>query len=306
MRAFSKLEKQLIQRMIELDDKAGSLNVLGNIIDSFYGESHLPDHCYIELKAENDVSIQIRDEALNANAIDWIRSVNEDISKNLLSVVSLFEYLETQKLAYFVGDLNIDSLGEVCTDTEYKRCEFLDDDLKPIIYKYSRKKIFVSETLRVFVEKGYKTDEELRHETEMSSMSEQLKFTRIALGATFLGLLISILVPIYVTSAINIKNDRIITELSPRTIELAQVAFSKSISPAVDGLADIQERITAIANNTHNSNKERLMNDQIYFETVKKQLDDLIKAATKTASIIEKNMYESHNKKIQPTATGGG
>lgn len=306
MRVFSQLEKQLIQRMIKLNDEVGSLNVLGNIIDSFYGESHLPDYCYVELKAKKDVSIQIRDDALNTNGIDWIRSVDKDISTKLISVVSLFEYLETQKLVYFVGDLNIDSLGEVWVGTKYTRCEFLDDDLKPIIYKYSRKKIFVSETLRVFVENGFKTDEELRHEKEVSSMSEQLKFTRIALGATFLGLLISIFVPILVTSEIDIKNDRIITELSPKTIESAQVAFSKSISPVVDELAGIQARLADIASASQNNNEERLLHEQQYLESIKKQLDDLIKAVTNTASMIEKNFSESHNKIIQPTATSGG
>ena len=39
MRAYSELEQQLIHRMIELDEKVGSLNVLDNIIDSFYAPS---------------------------------------------------------------------------------------------------------------------------------------------------------------------------------------------------------------------------------------------------------------------------
>ena len=103
MRDFSDLEKQIVRRMIELDDKVGSLNVLGNIIDSFYGDTHLPDHCYIELKSESDVSIQIRDEALAENDLDWIKEIDEDISKKLLTVVALFQYLEEERLAYFIG-----------------------------------------------------------------------------------------------------------------------------------------------------------------------------------------------------------
>ena len=90
MRAFSDLEKQLVRRMIELDDKVGSLNVLDNLLDSFYGNTHLPDQCYIELKSERDVSIRVREEALNQNGSDWIREIDKDISKKLLSVVALF------------------------------------------------------------------------------------------------------------------------------------------------------------------------------------------------------------------------
>src|SRR5690606_24908640 len=137
MRAFSDLEKQLIHRMIELDDKPGSLNVLGNIIDSFYEESHLPDHYYVSLISPTDVSIQIRDDVIKKNGLDWIRTAGGDISKKLLIVVALFEYLETQKLVFLVGDLDLKSLGEVSVKTDYTRCEFLDDDLKPLIYKYS-------------------------------------------------------------------------------------------------------------------------------------------------------------------------
>ena len=73
MRDFSDLEKKLVRRMIELDDKVGSLNVLANILDSFYGDTHLPDHCYIELNSEIDVSIKIRDDALAENGLNWIK-----------------------------------------------------------------------------------------------------------------------------------------------------------------------------------------------------------------------------------------
>ena len=117
MRAFSDLEKKIILRMIELDDSDGSLNVLGNVLDSFYGESHLPEHCYIELKSPTDVSIQIREQVLNQSGLDWISKVDKDISKLLLTIVALFDYLQEQKLAYFVGELQLDSLGQVWANT---------------------------------------------------------------------------------------------------------------------------------------------------------------------------------------------
>jgi len=34
-----------VLRMSELDDKVGSLNVLSNILDLFYGDISFPEHC---------------------------------------------------------------------------------------------------------------------------------------------------------------------------------------------------------------------------------------------------------------------
>ncbi len=305
MRAFSDLEKQLIHRMIELDDKPGSLNVLENIIDSFYGESHLPDHCYVSLKSPTNVSIQIRNEAIEQNGLDWIRSVDNDISKKLLVVVALFEYLEAQKLVYLVGDLDIESLGEVWIDTKYARCEFLDDDLKPLIYKYARKKIFVSETLRAFVQNKFKTDEEIRHEQEVSAISEQLKFTRIAFGMTIIGLLISILVPVLVTSAIDIKNDKIVTELNDKTILDVGKAVEMGVTPLITEFLNTQEKLDEISNSIKVANDASSIVVQESSQAISIKVNELSKIITRSIESIERSWAESHNKKIQPTAKSG-
>lgn len=145
--------------------------------------------------------------------------------------------METQKLVYFVGDFDLNSLGEVWVDTKYTRCEFLDDDLKPLIYKYSIRKIFVLETLRVFVKNDFKTDEEKRHDREVSSISNQLKLTRIALGVTIAGLM----VPIFVTSIIDIKNVLIVTELNEKTITKTRDAIKQGTALLTRGLLALKE-----------------------------------------------------------------
>ncbi len=262
MRAFSELEKQLIHRMIELDDKAGSLNCLNNIINHFYGKSHLPDYCYIELKAENNVSIHIKTDVLNKSDADWLNAVDKDISKKLLSIVALFKYLETQTLAYFVGGLESNSLGTKWDETDYTKCNFLDTDLKPVIFEYARKKIFVSETLRVFVNNGFKTDEEIRQEKEILTIAKQLKYTRIALVITFIGLISSILVPNLVVSNINIKNDRIITELNPKTIGATQEALNEGIKPVIQELISTQEKLTVISDSIQQAAELRSLKEQ--------------------------------------------
>jgi len=306
MRAFSDLEKKLIHRMIELDDKSGSLNVLGNILDSFYGQSHLPDHCYVELKSPEDVSIQVRDEALEEKGLDWISSVDSEISKKLLIVVALFEYLEKQKLVYFVGDLDLNSLGEVWSDTKYIKFEFLDDDLKPLIYKYSRRKIFVLETLRVFVNNDFKTDEEIRHDKEVSSISEQLKFTRIALGMTIAGLIISIMVPILVTSAIDIKNDLIVAELNEKTITETRDSIKQGVAPLTTELVRTQEKLAEVSASIKQASQDSSTNMEKSSQSISVKLDELSESITKSVKSIEESLVESHNKKIQPTAKSGG
>jgi len=272
MRAFSNLEKQLVLRMIELDDKVGSLNVLDNILDSFYGETHLPDHCYIELKSERDVFIQVRDEALAQNGLDWISEIDKDISKKLLTVVALFQYLEEEKLAYFVEELGLNNLGEVWSDTNYTRCEFLDDDLKPLIFNYSRKKIFVSENLRTLGKNDFKTDEELRHKEEVSSMKGQLNLTRGALGVTLAGLLISILVPIFVTSSVEIKNS-----------DFSQVL--SAVENQLKRIGDIEE--------TANERMEHLESA-------------ILSVPSSVGSAEDASMSKPHNQIMQPTADSGG
>lgn len=274
MRAFSYLEKTLVRKMIELDGKSCSLNVLGNIIDPFDGHIHLPEHCYIELKSECDVSIQVKNQALENNGMDWIRGIDKEISKKLLAVVALFQYLEDEKLAYFVGDLDFKSLGEKWADTEYTRCEFLDDDLKPLIFKYSRRKIFVSETLRLLEANGFKTDEELRHEAEIASMGKQLKLTRWALGITVLGLIASIMIPTLTTSSVEVKNIEIVNS-----------------RPALAAIENQLQRMNEIDNSRN-----------AVIERIESAVLSLQQSIDRTSSILS----ESHNKKMQPTADGDG
>lgn len=272
MRAFSDLEKTLVRNMIELDDKSGSLNVLGNIINPLDGHTGLPEHCYIELASENDVSIQVKHHVLEQNGMDWIRSIDKDISKKLLTVVALFQYLEDERLAYFVGDLGLRNLGEKWADVEYTRCEFLDDDLKPLIFKYSRKKIFVSETLRLLEDNDFKTDEELRHKAEIDSMDKQLMFTRLALGVTIIGLIASIMIPILTTSSVEVKN-----------IELV------NSRPALAAIENQLQRM----NENDNSRNAVIARIETAILSLQESID-------RTSSILS----ESHNSKMQPNADG--
>lgn len=270
MRTFSDFEKNLVCKMIELDDKSCSLNILNNTINLFDGNTDLNEHCYIELKSEKNVCIKIKKQLLEKNGVEeWLKKIDNDILKKLLAIVTLFQYLENEKLAYFIGDINLNSLGKVCSDIEYGECEFIDDDLKPLIFKYSRKKIFVSQTLRALKKNDFKTDEELRHEAEINSMKNQLNLTRWALGGTFIGLIVSIIIPIFTTSSVEVKS----------------IEFGNS-----------QHALVAIENRLQKMN-ELDNSKNILIEHIESDIHSLKESIDGTSSIL----YESHRNKMQQT-----
>lgn len=297
--------------MIELDEKPGSLNVLSNVIGHSYGGSHLPDQCYVELKSKNDVSIQVLDQALTENGPDWPKKIDKEASKLLLSVIALFEYLEEQKLAHFIGTASINSLGMVQANAKYTRCEFLDNDLKPLVYRFSRTKIFVSETLRVFAKNGFRTDEEIRQDKELSSLEKQLNVTRIALFITILGLIASILVPVFVTSTIHIKNDMIVTKLSLESINAAKLAIVEGARPLAEEITKAQVSLSSISNSIEqavilSSLEDRKLTEALDIkldelsETLDLKLDELSEQFANSITDIEKLIIDSHSQRIQP------
>lgn len=207
MRSFSKFEKKIIERMIELDDKSGSLNVMSNIYDSFSKELSLPDYCYVKIMSETDISIQIKNNVIEKIDSSSLLVLDDSLSKVLLTTVKLFEYLEKNGLAYFIGDLELNSLGMVWANTEYVKCEFLEAESKKLIYKYVRKKIYVTEELKELFNNHFKSKEQIWHEEVLASTEKELLYTRVALSLTFLGLLASIIIPLLSTTKIEIKKE---------------------------------------------------------------------------------------------------
>jgi len=235
MRIFSEFEKKIIERMIELDEKSGSLNVLGNIFDSFSEELSLPDYCYIKVKSETDASIQIKKDIIDQIDPNTLRVLDDELSKFLLTTVKLFEYLENNGLAYFLGNLELESLGQVWANTEYVSCEFLEEESKTLLNKYTKKKIYVTEELRELVRNKFKPQERIRWERE-------LFHTRVAVLITFLGLLASILVPLLSTSIVEIKNQTKtgIIEIELKNINSELKKVSNVINRATVGAVEVK------------------------------------------------------------------
>ncbi|MEF1208018.1 hypothetical protein, partial [Photobacterium damselae] len=136
--------------------------------------------------------------------------------------------------------------------------------------------------LRAFVNNQFKTDEELRHEKEVSAISEQLKFTRIALGMTIVGLFISILVPILVTSDIDIKNDKVVTELNEKTIFEAEKALKAALIPLTTELENNQRELENISNAVKESNSSSSIAMQKSSKAIGEKIDELSQNITKS------------------------
>lgn len=239
MKVFSQLEKKLIRQMIALDDQPDSFNVFDNIIETFYGEDHIPDYCYIAVISETEVSIQVKNEELKRNSHDplWLLKLDNELSKMLLTVVKMFEYLNDCDLAFFVGDYDNKRLGNIYIGETYSPFDILDAENKSLIFKYTRKKIFLSETLKALAENDFKSDEtlmyereEIRHKSEQERLDErhkselvltkrQLTNTQRALVVTFIGLIASIVLPMFTTASVELKNKSFLTSFEESTFQ---------------------------------------------------------------------------------------
>jgi len=276
MRSFSEFEKKIINRMIELDEKSGSLNVLGNIFDSFLSELKLPNYCYVEIISEENVTIQLKKDALDQLSPPDLRVIDDQLSKILLTTVKLFEYLEINGLAYFVGDLDLKTLGEVWEDTDYVTCEFLENESKKLLYYYTRKKIYVTEELKEIYRNKFKTEEQI-------STQKELLYTRIALLLAFSGLLSSILIPIIFTS-----NVEIIKELDVKNIGLISSEIKKQSNVLSQSSSSINETLYSIKDDIYNLVKNNHYCNQTCFEEIecKNQNLDKIKGTLNETTTI--------------------
>lgn len=201
MQKFSAFEKKILRTLVDLDKDEGSLVNLANVIEILLDEG-VPDYCFIQINSANDVVFKIKNDQL-----DKVDEAEEIAYRVLIPTILLFHYLEESGLAYFTGNLKASHVGKKNPEAQYKGFAFLDDEVEGLIYKYTGKQIYLSETLRVYVGNGFMAEEDLRHEIELDAARSQLKMTRLALVITFLGLLASILVPLFSTTNVRILNE---------------------------------------------------------------------------------------------------
>lgn len=229
MRKFSSFEQEVITRLIELDAEEDLAITLPNLIERLYSKG-IPDYYYIEVNPNKDVVLQIK-------STDYvpakIEAAEHNVSRIVLPTVLLFEYLAANGFARFTGNLKQTAIGKKYVNESYTRCDFLDSEIKEIIYKYTQKRIYLTEALRVFVASGFKTEEALRHEEELGAIKLQLKITILALIISTVGLLASILLPIFNSSAVRLVNDKVTLSITiNKNEEISPEALQEIIQDA--------------------------------------------------------------------------
>ncbi len=248
MRSFSDLEKSIINRMIELDKDPNSLNVLANILSSFYGDSPIPSYCYISVDSADDVCIQVRmDEVYKRNKNnELLMEIRDKLSKALIAIVTLFEHLNESRLAIFTGDIECSTLGNYQKDMQYLPFDFLEEESKALVYKYTRKHIYLTEDLKILAGNNFKSEEEIRHNQVLQTTRTQLWHTQVALGLTFCGLVASILAPVFTTTDVKIKNEVLkgrLDNLRLNDIENVEAIVDKRLSDLERELQQIKKNI---------------------------------------------------------------
>lgn len=255
MRAFSSFEQKIINKLIELDGKKGSLVNLANVIDLLYSDG-IPDYYFIQVNSSNDVVLQIKDTEIACDGLRKMQDAEDNVSKVVIPTVLLFEHLEANGFAHFTGNLNFSSIGDESSDEKYTRCDFLDDEIKKLIYKYTKKRIYLTESLRVFVNNGFKTEDDLRHERELDATKSQLIVTRLALLVTFLGLLASILVPIFSTSAVRIVNETVALDGYVNELGSTSNTSNNNVDVSDEPIDETVQDVSAASNGDKDPEKE--------------------------------------------------
>jgi len=209
MRSFSDFEKQIIECMIELDNSETS-NVLDNLVGrlGFFVNANY----YVYVGSESDVVIRYRN--VEGTTQDALSTIHRVFVGKLLVMVMLFEYLQEERLAFFQRKIKLPVLGQKWTDETdkpYVTFDFFDIETKALIYKYTQKEFFLTETLRVLASNQFKSEEELRHEEIHRSTQKQWLFTLVA----FVGsVLLSIFISLYVPTTVTIKDNAISTSIT--------------------------------------------------------------------------------------------
>lgn len=261
-KAFSELEKRIISSLLELDKTEG-LNVLGNVISSY-----LPNNYYLEVTSETDACLMLKSEDVERVDLNLIES---NLFELLITLFSLFEYLKSQRYIYFTGEYGSGYLGLVCADEQYVSCGFIDEELKKPLYEYTQGRFFITETFKQFVVNGYKTDSEIKRR-------EELRYTRGALGITFIGLLASIFIPLFSTTAIDIKNDVIQTSSEHSTKQYIDKKLSENkvlIDAIVGDLEVLSNSFEQRTNSIQQLNANEIKTLRSSVQDLESQLKDL-------------------------------
>ncbi|MBP1617913.1 MAG: Uncharacterized protein H6Q14_1740 [Bacteroidetes bacterium] len=191
MKEFTNYEREILKKLISIEEKPGGLNVLGNIIDTeFY-----PNY-YIELKSESNCQLIIRraylDEVVEKFGNSGISELVKQVSNKLLFIVKLFEYLEREGQIYLAEVIDLHTLGSKFNSNDGRvSYELVDKDVSNQIYKISRRRFVVNDSLIRFVNHDFKTDNEIKTEKELRNTTRKINWTAFGVLVSLLGIVLT-------------------------------------------------------------------------------------------------------------------
>ena len=188
MRRLSDFEREVIRDITRMGRSPGSLVILENLTSRMMGGPDWPETCYVEFDSTGRYTFFVRTDSDAASGSVQFGDLVGRVTSTLLGLVELFEYLDSNKLVYFVGDYDARRIGEkIGSSEDYMECGLLSKDVVGRIYPYARKRIFVSEMLREVVANGFRSEEDMRHEQRLVAARRELNYTRIALAIVYVA-----------------------------------------------------------------------------------------------------------------------
>jgi len=235
MANFSTFERSLIDKLLLLDD-TGSLLVMNNILEfSFDDFNHMYiddiDDCQCTLNLEERYFAQKEE----AGGVEAISEIFEGANKKFLLMSQLFTYLINNKYLIVSGHIDCNFIG-IKGNTRYITYTNLDIEVANFIWKYCDKRFTPTESLKKFVRNGYKTDEELALEAQTEKIKASSLHSNIALAVSLSGLVVSIIIPLFVTAKVELVNKKfnvgITGESSIKTFSVASSVTTQKMLKA--------------------------------------------------------------------------
>lgn len=210
MVSFSQFEKNIIKDIIALDKEAGNALIsLQNIISKSSSIESASDY-YIEVASSGKSCIMIK---LEANSLERLEEVDKHFALNILPCALLLSKLEKSGLIFSMGEDDKSIVGDFWEKEKYIPYRSMGNKAKDIVFQYSSKNFYITESLKELVEKDFMTEADRQHKRELDRADENIKLSKRGLGISIAAVFISIAAnavfsynAIFGTTSVNVVN----------------------------------------------------------------------------------------------------
>jgi len=166
-RSFSPLERQIIDKIISIDDHLGS-NTLSNLLEKRFSDFSYfidigPDECTINIEA-----VHFDEIGKSIAGLDRIKYIVQQTGMDVLRVIKLLEFLEQERLIYIISGTPTNSIGGKVNGYTYVQYRSIPADIQAAIRKYVGIVVISTEALRNLRDRDYLSEEEVRYRESAS------------------------------------------------------------------------------------------------------------------------------------------